>query len=440
MENYFLSIYFCLQHMTEAHSIFDFKGLFQWFKQVDFSLKLMGVGMLLLLPLLKWMPLFVVFIFLSWVGERLIKKQKLSVSKFNPTQYGMILLFVFYLLGMIWTENVTTGWKNVEYKLSFLLLPIFFIFFNHKINNRRWLQIFIFGLVINCLLLLFFAAFRSLNSDAADDVSKFWKESDFSFYMHRSYLSAYMSIGALMMIGLFLKTKEITLLILFFLFTLIIVLSASKAGLIVLFSGSFGLILRFVIGHFSSNRVRWFSFFFVLALSSTVLLSDIVRVRFKSAWNALFTAEVMNNKSKDSTEARVMMWSASWELIQSNFWTGLGTGDVDDELQRVNMARNNRGVVEQKLNSHNAFLTMFLQLGIFGFLFFCFGLLYLFRYFWKRKSVFGVIVLFVFVINFFFESFLETRAGVFPFCWLVLSILSFEVCGPKNHKHEDSMV
>lgn len=425
--------------MVTVHPIFDFAGLFSWFKRADMSLRLMAIGMLLLLPLLKWMPMFIMVTFLLLVREKFTRGEQLLNCRFSVIGMGMLVFFAAYVLGLLWTENDNLGWRNIEYKLSFILLPFFFNQFSHFVEVRRWIQIFILGLFINSFLLVGFASYRTLTADEAD-IWKFWQESEFSFFLHRSYLAAYMSIGALLMIGLFLKLRKITLLFLFFLFTLMIVLSASKAGLIVLLLGSFLIVLRYAINNFRSRRIRLFSVLFVLSLFLTVLLSEVVRIRFQSAWKALFTAEVVNNKSKDSTEARVMMWSASWELIQRHFWLGLGTGDVDDELQKINIARNNQGVVQQKLNSHNQFLTIFLQLGVFGFIFFILGLLYLFQFYWKQRSAFGVVILFVFVINFFFESFLETRAGLFPFCWLILSTTSFVGEGTKNIHHEISVV
>jgi O-antigen ligase len=427
--------------MEKSSAHFRFQNIKPWFVNLNYSNKMLALSLIFLLPLLKWLPIIICFTFIIGVVENFHLDFSLRLRRLNGISLGMVILFTLYLLGMLWTENLSQGWRMIEYKMSLLLMPFFFMHFKSKIEYKEWLYLFLVSLILNCLILFGFAAFRTWNVGWTEG-ARFWKESDFSFYMHRSYLACYMSMGALLILWLYLQIKRKVLLIPFLIFTGVIILTASKAGLIVLFLGILTITLRFVWLNLDQSRIRWISLLFVLSLFLLITTNQVVRIRFDSAWKSFFSAEIVNNKSKDSTEARVMMWSASWQIIQDNFWKGVGTGDADDELQKVNIDRNNLGVAHQKLNSHNQFLTLFLQLGIVGFIFFSAWLIYFFLSIWRRRDAVSFVIISVFAVNFLFESFLETRAGILPFCWLLLSLNAIDTGSDlfKFRAHEGAMV
>lgn len=102
---------------------------------------------------------------------------------------------------------------------------------------------------------------------------------------------------------------------------------------------------------------------------------------------------------------------------------GVGTGDVNDELVEWNQDRANRGVAESRLNAHNQFLNFSVQFGIVGVL--VLTMVFILLFYWAiqfNDQVLAMLTV-VFFINFFFESFLETRAGILPFTVLLLSYL-----------------
>jgi O-antigen ligase len=109
-------------------------------------------------------------------------------------------------------------------------------------------------------------------------------------------------------------------------------------------------------------------------------------------------------------------------FLLCNFLFGVGTGDYDDELTKMNLKYNNQGVAEERLNSHNQFLNTGVQLGVIGF--FILTMIFLVSFFASDKRLWQLLILLVFFINFLVESFLETQAGIVLFCTLLLLFFS----------------
>jgi O-antigen ligase len=399
-----------------------YKINFSHWTSVDFAL---GIILLLLIPCIKWIPLLMIFTGCLWIWEFYKNRNQFQATKFSLgwIELGMIALFVLLLLGMLWTENVEKGWSNVEHKLSLLLVPIIFGLRNRKMKIQDAGVFFIVGLAIASILLLSIAAYRSL-FDGTLTWTSYWKESTFSVFMHRSYLACYMSMGALISLIYFFKVLRWYFLFAFILLSAMVLLTVSKAGIIALILGFFSLVFYFVIWQKSGAKVRVIMVLAMVMLPLMLGLNSRVRIRFGSAWNSFFTAEVMNNPSKDGTQARMMMWSAATEVFATHLLAGVGTGDVDDALQMENMVRHNDGVVAQKLNAHNQFLNQAVQHGILGLVLLISLMTVIIVRLIRNRNLIGVVIWSVFIINLAFESFLETRSGVVPFCLLIMLMSS----------------
>ncbi len=129
------------------------------------------------------------------------------------------------------------------------------------------------------------------------------------------------------------------------------------------------------------------------------------------------------NSDVESNAARIIMWSTSVKVIQSNWLLGTGTGDVKDVLIAKNVELGNIEVAEKKLNSHNQYLNSWVQLGVFGFVF-LFGIfISSFGTAIRNGSLPVTLMTLAFVITMLFESFVETQGGIIPFC-LLMAVLN----------------
>ncbi len=346
-------------------------------------------------------------------------------KEFSPIIMLSVLFLSMYflnLLGLAWTNNMSVGMEQLEYKLSFLLVPAVFLVYRSTLNRSHWMTAFIYGLAVTALWMLVYAAYRSI-SDEHDNRWGYFEESLLCIFMHRSYTAAYFVIGvALSMVG-WLKENKSFWWIFTLLFSMVIILSGSKAGVMSFVIVILWSLMSYTIQTRALNGKRVFS----ILIASTALLFLVfksnVNRRFGIIKTAISEIQWDNNPSTESTTARLLMWNASYEVWKMHPFFGVGTGDVNDELEEWNQDRANRGVAESRLNAHNQFLNYSVQFGIVGVL--VLTMVFLLLFYWAIQFNDQVLAMLsvVFFINFFFESFLETRAGILPFTVLLLSYL-----------------
>ena len=120
----------------------------------------------------------------------------------------------------------------------------------------------------------------------------------------------------------------------------------------------------------------------------------------------------LDKASVESTTARLFVWPVAVELIQENFFLGVGTGDVKDQLVKKYEAKNLEGPVKYRLNAHNQYLQSFVALGLLGFTSLAACLLMALFSSWKRSNLVYTAFLLIIIVNCLTESILEVQAGV----------------------------
>jgi O-antigen ligase len=120
-------------------------------------------------------------------------------------------------------------------------------------------------------------------------------------------------------------------------------------------------------------------------------------------------------KSWGGIPLRVAIWNCSWGLVQKKWITGVGTGDVQDELQSVYEQRKFYFASRfNRYNAHNQYLEQILANGIMGFILLALCIAVpLFRYLYRKNTT---LLYPIFLIIFAFiccsESFLEINKGI----------------------------
>jgi O-antigen ligase len=152
--------------------------------------------------------------------------------------------------------------------------------------------------------------------------------------------------------------------------------------------------------------------------------SSLLAVRFRKIPEVFENVKLQNNPSTESNISRLLMWNSSWEVIKKNPIFGTGTGDYDDELTRMSKSLGNTGVAEKRYNSHNQFLNTFVQLGIIGFLILLGNFIFSLFHASIESNWLAFFIFSTFFVNFLFESFLETQAGIVLFCVFVVVLNS----------------
>lgn len=372
----------------------------------------------------KWYSLTIVILFL----EQLIRKpqidKKLVLKKLNLRNAGiwLILFYFMHFIGLLSSENISFGWMDIGMKASFIVLPLYFLLFSVKTNWNYVINSFLIGLFLSILVNFYFSFVQFLSSK---DVSNFF-QAELSHLMHRSYWATYLSMGYFFLWYKFIYQERnrfyylIGVLILF----ILTLMTGAKIGLLLLLFISITMIVLWI----KISKRKWSILLTILGLFVALF---IVNLKFPQLYQRaqltvntlLIPMEKRDLTSFESTTARILMWDTSVELIQENFWLGVGTGDVKDELQRKNFQKGYTGVAEKNYNSHNQFLNTHVAVGFFGVL--CLFLAFLSTLFFTENNnrflqLSIVLILFLSLLP---ESFLETQAGIIPVAFF-LSLLS----------------
>ena len=92
--------------------------------------------------------------------------------------------------------------------------------------------------------------------------------------------------------------------------------------------------------------------------------------RFEGLINTLSVPAELDNTAKDANTVRIYLWDISTDIMGDNILSGVGTGDIKDEIRSNAISKGYTGVASMDLNVHNQFTQVFMTLGVFAFLIF----------------------------------------------------------------------
>ena len=341
-----------------------------------------------------------------------------GIKKLISLRYPFVW-FIFYffahIIGLLNTENFEFAFSDLGMKMSFIVVPLFLIGARIKINFNALANAYITGLIIACVICYVYAVYRSIHYPE-DNHWAYFRESYFSFMMHRSYFATYLALGALISLILFFEAAKFKFFYGFagVLFVVSMLLTNSKAGVVILVVLMLPLIYYLLGKHYRKIYGLIGVGVAILAMVAVVNLSSNLKARLAKMVNEVVNTEPTQSDSIESNASRLIMWSTSLELFKENPLLGVGTGDVKDELNKRNKALGNYAIAEHSLNAHNQFLNSAVQLGIVGLIpllgIFVTGLFVGIR----RKKTIIIVMQLTFMLTMFFESFLETQAGIIP--------------------------
>ena len=373
---------------------------------------------------------FVVMFLLSIYG--FIKKQ--FIVKFNEIITAFILFYIIYCFGLLFSNDMSSSLKVLEYKLSFLLIPIAFIFrprFKFKLAYP------IIGLAAGIVVVsvLGFAkaikvfqitsniseSFRSSNicidhptyfaamtTVAISGIWFLYKRGTTGFTFKRIF--PFLLFGGVM---IFLSFSSAALLFIMFVFSFIIARNVYQR-ISVLLAGSIILIAPIVI---------------YALLSNIPILKDEVRNAAKGVMSyASNPMEFVEGKDEGlfGEEVRLVMWTiTAKECIAHPM--GVGTGNVDESLS-AGLLKVNRNEMAKKMpnneirfNPHNQFLHTALELGVVGLGVFLFILIRSLQLGIRHRNRLLILVIACLSFNCLFESMLQRQTGIVFFTfWIVL--------------------
>ncbi len=152
--------------------------------------------------------------------------------------------------------------------------------------------------------------------------------------------------------------------------------------------------------------------------------------RIKETLYELIAYKKNQDPNGHSMIQRLIYLKTSVLIIKNNFLFGVGIGDVNDAFVKKHKEINTQLRGDNRKRVHNQFFSIFVALGLFGFSFWLFTLL--FPYFHTSKSSLYSYFLIIILFSFLTDNTLERQAGVMFFSFFN-SLLLFQVV--KSSKH-----
>jgi O-antigen ligase len=363
-------------------------------------------------------------------------KQRFSLLWANNSIKLMMLLWIWYALGVAWSSNIAQGFSHLEIKLSLVLFPLM-IYSRPDLGSKQIQQILTLFAVASGGY-AFFLILRSIFSSTTHAV--ILSSSEFSPWFHPSYLAMYFSM-AIVWIGHIITYntgwKRYTLITLITLLASGIIFTASKINIMLL-----PIFIVFVIFRLQKTKLSFFKTSLVLA--STMLLLGLIvwktpsiSGRFSRMFEAITKQEISAPQETESSAARLLIWEVATKYIIQHP-LGSGTGDVNDKLKEAYHKKGYLGLEKRQYNAHNQFLQTGVALGLPGILILV-GLFVL--PFLRGITPLMTLFLILNLVNSLVEATLETQAGIMFFCFFyclifkVDSIKYFEIA--KSPAHEN---
>jgi hypothetical protein len=123
------------------------------------------------------------------------------------------------------------------------------------------------------------------------------------------------------------------------------------------------------------------------------------------------------NPSGHSAMQRLEFWKASRAIINNNWLTGVGTGDLDDEFQAEYDRSGSRLEKEFRYHSHNQFISILVAFGIIGLAWFLFSIIFPAIRLSKFHDFYFLSFFIIIMLSMLTEDTLETQAGVTCFAF-----------------------
>ena len=142
------------------------------------------------------------------------------------------------------------------------------------------------------------------------------------------------------------------------------------------------------------------------------------------------------NPAGNSITLRVEFLKTALKIIKENFWSGVGTGDVQDAFDQ--QYKEDQSKLPQKywLRAHNQYITFFLSFGLLGFLLVWCVVFYPVYQLKGFRNYFFTIFFLISMLSFIHEDTLETHIGVTFFSYFY-SLFLFGA-GKDNLKEEEN--
>jgi len=333
----------------------------------------------------------------------------------NIISYPLLVLYaslyLVYLIGMFWTEDIHAGFEDLGIKIPLLIFPLLFSVLNFSRDSFRKISIaLIAGCAVAMLICLCHSFLLFLESN---DFRKFYY-TYFSILLHPTYFAMYLNLSLLLICQDTLSdhrkifhSAKLRIAVFFFLMIGLILLSARLAML----SAVITLLIFIIFESFKKNKARENLFRFtiqgVLVISLGIFLihfynrfEQVTDVMHQNSNNNVIANATVDTSSSyyNSTTIRMGLLKNGLSVFKKNLIFGVGTGDVISES--VNELNNSHLVFLSKhyTGAHNQYLQTAMSLGLFGLIILILCIIYPLKYYFQTKFYVGICFILIVVM------------------------------------------
>ena len=276
------------------------------------------------LPFGKFTPILIGLLLINWLIEGDLQTKLKTVFN-NKFARVFILFYIIHIIGLLYTNNMSSGLFDLEVKLSILIFPL--VISSKPFSKREISNIFL-ALIIGLLYAAVYMLSRSVSLYFMNNENTFFYK-NFSVLIHSSYLAMYYNVAIVwLIINIFQKDIETKYfsnfisMLLITVFSIVIILLAAKSGIVSLVLIYF--VIIFYLLFFKKKYVVGFVgiIFIVFSLFLVNLFAPKVITRIDSFVDAITTKS--KNETTESTSVRLLIWESSNQVIKNNFLIGVG--------------------------------------------------------------------------------------------------------------------
>ncbi len=342
--------------------------------------------------------------------------------------FFLSLPFLAYVLALTQTQNTEEGVAVIQKKLLLLLLPFAFAFKANQINETDRGKLFLVfqwsalavGLYANAMIRI--KGF-TITDPSVNDYSFLYRTAlEHYSNLHPTYFAVILFFAAFLSINNLVRdwkkrneNKMVWMeLVLSVLLVTMAIASAARAPLF-----AFGVVLfawMFIQGKNAGKT--WLAFLVAGIFVLSLLALPSTRHRISEMLNPQNFSAPTGQGLDNGTNVRAGIYQCNWQILKEHWLIGVGTGDVQTELNECYSQYKNTEVYKNfEYNTHNEYLHVWFSAGIVGLLMFMASLYFSFVHAVQHQKYTYLFFLLFISICFFTENLLSRQAGIMFYIW-----------------------
>lgn len=359
----------------------------------------------------------------AWLGYK---------NYFRGYLVAALLFYICYVYGVSYSANGLEAGIDLERKIPLLLFPLILLSAKEQLTPQLIFWV-LLSFVLTCIFLFLFCIANAymvyIYSQSLDYF--FYHDLSIVLNLHAIYFSMHLAFALLILLYwayFHSKNWRMWQWTMMSLGSLILSLGLLLLGGRIV-QGALVIILMGFVTYsvYQQPRYRWYillaTFVLTVLTVGIVLSSETLKKRFTELTEKGLVFDAQKNNASGWT-LRQAKWRCAMEIWQQNFWWGVGTGDVQDNLQKCYEKNNFWGHVF-RFNTHNQYLETAVALGLIGLLILLSYLGIIFYEAVAQKNTLLLSLITLLSVSFITEAMLNRQKAIVLMAFFVSLLLSY---------------